>query len=206
MKDFAEDIAEDLRDYGLKAFVDRTALRLGDQADQKIINTAAKVPIGLVLICKDFFGRSWCVKELRIFLEKKTLLPVLLGISYEDLEASMQERKVKEGLGKLCYRLLRTTAIGGNTVRPNFSLRRQICVSITRRFVKRVLRQESWSYSIMEGVCRCSRNISQRKHEIEKAIKASNNIISLYGNHRLKGVDPIHVKEAEGWVAVLHKL
>lgn len=94
-KDFAEQLCVDLESHGYYPFFDKRddSLPKGKKFPPLIIEAARQCLFAIVLISEDFFTKTkWPMLELAIFVkEQKTrkelyILPVLLGLSIEDLQ------------------------------------------------------------------------------------------------------------------------
>jgi hypothetical protein len=62
----------------------------GDAAAAKMLDAAAAAPVGLAIYSREYFDRVWPLRELRILVEQKKLLPVLTprepAFTFEDLK------------------------------------------------------------------------------------------------------------------------
>lgn len=132
------DLESDLHNLGFTAFVDVTALQPGDKADQKILDSARKAPIGLVLFDNNFLVREWPMAELKLVVEEDTLLPVVIGMSHRDFEAAWRASELASQLDDtFLQRVVRTTFVvdeGG----WHGELRQRVCFAVTRMFVEGV--------------------------------------------------------------------
>jgi hypothetical protein len=122
----------------LRAFVDVTALHPGDRADKKILDSARKAPVGLVLFDNNFLLRQWPMAELKLIVEEDTLLPVIIGMSHAEFEAAWRASEVASQLDDALFEhVIRTTFVvdeGG----WQGELRQRICFAVTRMFVESV--------------------------------------------------------------------
>lgn len=60
----AEPLADELREFGLEAWLDKTELRIGDSLRRKIDYGLANGTFGVVVLSKSFFAKDWPQYEL----------------------------------------------------------------------------------------------------------------------------------------------
>ena len=86
-----------LRKLGVGIFYDSEVLSWGDNWKQVILDGVEKSEFAIVVISEKFFGREWTERELNEFLQRqnetgqKIILPLLHGISFDDLKKSYPE-------------------------------------------------------------------------------------------------------------------
>ena len=83
-------LATMLEASGLKVWLDKTTLTLGDSLRQAIDRGLAKSRFGIVVLSHAFFGKSWPQRELDGLISRedagvKVILPIWHGISYQDV-------------------------------------------------------------------------------------------------------------------------
>lgn len=139
VKEFACNIANELKRLGFRTFVDADELKPGDDADAKMVKAAENSPIGLVLFDSDFFTRKWPMRELGIIVKSDTLLPVLVGPSYSQAEDALRMSALGEApFGeRFVQKVLRTTFGVSKGLRHGELLQR-VCLDVTRVFILRV--------------------------------------------------------------------
>ena len=62
-------------------------------ADQVMREAAAQARIGVVVLDEHYLQKKWPMEELRIIMQQRTCLPVLLGLSYEQFEAEVKQQQ-----------------------------------------------------------------------------------------------------------------
>ncbi|HEX3553531.1 MAG TPA: toll/interleukin-1 receptor domain-containing protein [Thermoanaerobaculia bacterium] len=83
-------LAEELRQRGLTVWYDEFSLTLGDSLRQTIDEGLAQSRFGVVVLSRSFFAKEWPQRELGGLISReasvgKVILPILHGVSYEDL-------------------------------------------------------------------------------------------------------------------------
>lgn len=147
-KAFAQELRDDLKELGIHAFVDKEDLRAADTADDIMLRAARTAPIGLAIFSREFFAKSWPMRELHIISERNTLLPVLTPreptFTHDELEEHLKKaaKKTKGGLSKeewddFMKKVLRTThpeQVKEAYTRP---LRCRLCLDVIRLLVEK---------------------------------------------------------------------
>lgn len=138
VKDFARDVANELKRLGFQTFVDADELKPGDSADEKMVKAAKASLIGLVLFDSNFFTRRWPMLELGILVKAETFLPVLVGLTYHEAEAALRSALAGNPNGdSFVCKILRTT-FGTSEGLRHGELRQRVCLDVTRVFVNKV--------------------------------------------------------------------
>jgi hypothetical protein len=138
VKNFARVVAGDLTTLGFRPFVDTDMLNPGDSADTKIVKAAEISPIGLVLLNEDFLKREWPVRELKFIVDANTLLPVLVGMSYNEVKATLEgSALIRTDLGKSFVEKVLRTTFGTKESLDQDALRQRVCLDVTRLFVEK---------------------------------------------------------------------
>jgi hypothetical protein len=188
IKGLAQDLESDLCGLGFTAFVDITALHPGDKADKKMLESAQRAPIGLVLFDKNFVLREWPMAELKLIMEGDTLLPVVIGMSHSEFKEAWRASAIASQLDDAIFdRVTRTTFVvdkGG----WQGELRQKICFAATRMFVERVCPQLPNTMRSMVHIMR-----------VAKAAKA-------ISNYSFKDLTVRDIVEAQAWVRQLEML
>ena len=83
-------LAEALRSYGLRIWLDRFTLKIGDSLREKIDEGLAQSGFGVVILSAAFFAKKWPSKELnaifgREIAGQQVLLPVWHGLSHAEV-------------------------------------------------------------------------------------------------------------------------
>jgi hypothetical protein len=89
-KQVAQPLAHELRKRGLTVWYDEFSLTLGDGLRQTIDEGLAKSRFGVVVLSVKFFAKEWTKRELEGLISRETgagkvVLPILHGVSYDDL-------------------------------------------------------------------------------------------------------------------------
>jgi hypothetical protein len=110
--DFAQPLANCLRDRGLRVWFDEFALSVGDRLHQSINYGLARSRYGVVIISPNFLKKEWPLKELTALLSmedsyNKIILPIWHNLDFEYL---------KRNYPILCDRLAVKSNIGVNYV------------------------------------------------------------------------------------------
>ena len=62
----------------------------GMSADQVMRNAAAQARIGVVILDRHYLQKAWPMEELRIIMQQRTCLPVLLGLTWVQFEIEVE--------------------------------------------------------------------------------------------------------------------
>jgi len=86
----AEPLADELRDRGLKVWLDKTELRIGDSLRRKIDYGLAHSTFGIVVLSKSFFAKGWPQYELDGIVSmsvngEQRMLPIWHEISRDEI-------------------------------------------------------------------------------------------------------------------------
>lgn len=123
-------LAEILRDrYGLKVWLDKWAMTIGDSLRRKIDEGLAGSRFGVVIISKAFFSRQWPQNELDGLVQreidgKKVILPVWHKITREEVTgyspmlAGRLAARIEDGLPAVAEEIRRAIAAEGSDVPP----------------------------------------------------------------------------------------
>ena len=65
----------------------------GMSADQVMRDAAAQARIGVVVLDRYYLNKTWPMEELRIIMQRRTCLPVLLGLSYGQLQEEVARQQ-----------------------------------------------------------------------------------------------------------------
>ena len=96
-EDYVDLLVMAVKRLGINVFYDTDVLSWGDKWKEVIIQGTADSEFAIIVISKNFFGREWTEKELTEFLSQqnesgqKIVLPLLLGISMDDLKEHYPE-------------------------------------------------------------------------------------------------------------------
>ena len=91
-KYYVDDLVKTLNLLDITVFYDRDSLSWGDNWKRGILEGIEKSEFAIIVISHQFFKREWTERELNEFLQlqndngQKIILPLLLGISFEDLK------------------------------------------------------------------------------------------------------------------------
>jgi hypothetical protein len=86
-----------VRRLGVNIFYDTDSLSWGDNWKQMILDGTQNSEFAIIVISNNFFDREWTERELKEFLtqqnenHQKKVLPLLYGISLEELKAHYPE-------------------------------------------------------------------------------------------------------------------
>ena len=58
-----------------------------------MLSAAAQARIGVVVLDEHYLQKTWPMKELRIIMQQRTCLPVLLGLSYRQFEDAVRQQQ-----------------------------------------------------------------------------------------------------------------
>ena len=89
---YVRGLYEALSQLGINIFYDEDSITWGDRWKDKILEGTASSEFAIIVISNSFFGREWTERELHEFLqrqndsEQKMILPLLFGVSQEQLE------------------------------------------------------------------------------------------------------------------------
>ena len=95
--DYVDELYLSLRRLGINIFYDSEVLSWGDNWKQAILDGTAQSEFAIIVISNQFFGREWAERELNEFLQQqnengqKIILPLLHGISFDELNAHYPE-------------------------------------------------------------------------------------------------------------------
>lgn len=115
---FVEELADKLKDRGVRVWYDDFSLRLGDRLKDKIEEGLAKSRFGITVLSKNFFKKKWPRDELDILTQRdsfnrKVILPIWLDVNYEDvfkespLLAGHIAARLEEGIDKIVDKILK---------------------------------------------------------------------------------------------------
>ena len=96
-EEYVDLLAMAVKRLGINVFYDTDVLSWGDRWKEVILNGTADSEFAIIVISNNFFDREWTEKELNEFLcqqnesGQKIVLPLLLGISIDDLKAHYPE-------------------------------------------------------------------------------------------------------------------
>ena len=62
-------------------------------ADQVMRQAAKQARIGVVVLDEHYLRKAWPMEELRIIMQQRTCLPVLLGLTYEQFEEEVKQQQ-----------------------------------------------------------------------------------------------------------------
>lgn len=92
-KNIAEPLAAELSNYGIKVWLDKSALKVGDNLREKIDEGLKLSRYGIVILSPAFMSKHWTNLELAGLFQKeagkggkKVILPVWHNIGYEEVE------------------------------------------------------------------------------------------------------------------------
>ncbi|KAK9829504.1 hypothetical protein WJX72_006246 [[Myrmecia] bisecta] len=143
-KPFARELRTDINSLGLRAFVDVKDLLPGDQAHEIMLGSANSAPVGLAVFSSEFFRRKWPMRELRILVERKTLLPVLYANMLHDeligqLQHSVAAAPPKQVWNSFVQEIERTTYLRCMEEYTGV-LRQDLCWNVVRLLATKVCR------------------------------------------------------------------
>src|SRR5947207_9703244 len=85
----ASPLANALSRLGLRVWLDRSELTLGDSLAVKIDEGLSKCQFGVVILSESYFNKFWTLTEFSALMAKqeyqKTILPVLHKMQHQDL-------------------------------------------------------------------------------------------------------------------------
>lgn len=102
--DYVDELYIALRRLGINIFYDREVLSWGDNWKQTILDGTSQSEFAVIVISNQFFGREWAERELNEFLQQqnengqKIILPLLHGISFDELKTHYPELEYIQGL------------------------------------------------------------------------------------------------------------
>lgn len=82
---------KEISKLGLKVFYDSKSIEWGDNWKNRILDATSHSHFAIIVISKNFFGRTWTEKELSEFLHRqnktnqKIVLPILYGVTSEEM-------------------------------------------------------------------------------------------------------------------------
>jgi hypothetical protein len=102
-KRFAQQLAQALRNEGLRIWFDEDQIHVGDNAFMRIGEGLNSSRYGLVILSPHFFEHGWAEQELRALLqreseEKTMILPVWHGVSQDEVQQYSPELAMKQAL------------------------------------------------------------------------------------------------------------
>jgi len=111
-------LAETLAERGLRVWIDKQQLAIGDSLRRKIDEGLSKSRFGVVILSKGFFAKEWAKKELDALVSRedgraKVILPVWHEVSKEDVAffspmlADKYAVSTSDGLGEVVERIVR---------------------------------------------------------------------------------------------------
>lgn len=95
--DYVNELNEAVKKLGISIFYDTDVISWGDNWKQVILNGTKSSEFAIIVISNNFFDREWTEKELNEFLiqqnenQQKTVLPLLYGITLDELKAHYPE-------------------------------------------------------------------------------------------------------------------
>ncbi|KAK9810247.1 hypothetical protein WJX72_007249 [[Myrmecia] bisecta] len=186
-KPFARELRKDINSLGLRAFVDMEDLLPGDQADGIMLGSANSAPVGLAVFSSDFFRKKWPMRELRILVERKTLLPVLYrDMPYDELERQLKDSIVaeppKEVWDSFVEEVQRTTYLRSKEEYTGV-LRQDLCWNVVRLLATKV--------------CRTLPNSVRTGNFLDRVEKAAQMICD---DTRFEDLPRSKSRQAEGWI------
>lgn len=101
---YVDDLYKTLSLLKINIFYDKEELSWGDNWKDRILEGTEKSEFAIIVISKGFFGREWTEKELNEFLQRqnetgqKIILPLLYGITYDDVKANYPELEFIQSL------------------------------------------------------------------------------------------------------------
>lgn len=123
---FVLPLAESLRSHGVKVWLDRWTIGLGDSISASISEGLRQSRFGIVVLSKEFFARAWPKKELGgLFAQEsegaKRVIPFWYRIEYAavlehaPLLADRMAARSDEGIPSIVERILQLLRTGGDT-------------------------------------------------------------------------------------------
>lgn len=117
-KSFVRNLAERLKDAGVKLWVDESELTVGDSLRGKIDEGLKSCKYGIVILSKSFFEKPWPQSELDALVDiqnasgRKVILPVWLEVAVEEVRtkspllAARLAARAADGIEKVANDLL----------------------------------------------------------------------------------------------------
>jgi hypothetical protein len=91
-RDFAIILKKELERVGVRCFFDEESLKVGDKADDKMLEAMQTSEYGIVILSPGFFDRTWCMEELHTFVTRKRIVPIFFS-SFEAVEKAKKGAK-----------------------------------------------------------------------------------------------------------------
>ncbi len=91
-KAYINDLYKEISKLGLNVFYDSKEIEWGDKWKERILDATARSHFAIIVISKNFFGRTWTQKELTEFLHRqnetnqKIVLPLLYEVTSEEMK------------------------------------------------------------------------------------------------------------------------
>lgn len=122
----------------------------------RLAESATRAPIGLVLFNRDFVERKWLMPGLKLIVEEGTLIPVVIGMSYPELEEAWRASNVAASQfdEALLKKIGRNTFVVDDWGWEHKRLRERICCAVLRIFVEEVCPRLPDAVSSMRYVMR----------------------------------------------------
>lgn len=127
----AQPLAQELRDRGVRVWIDETELLLGDSLRQKIDQGLASSRFGVVVLSRVFFTKKWTnleldgLAEIEVQNDRVVVLPILSGLTRKELakHSPLLAGKVAadwtEGVDAVASQIVRRLeALPGTAVNP----------------------------------------------------------------------------------------
>lgn len=89
--DYVNDLKQSISKLGVNVFYDADEIEWGDEWEKRILSGIEKSRFAILVLSKNFFGRTWTEKELSSFLSKqnannqKIILPLLYGVTLDEV-------------------------------------------------------------------------------------------------------------------------
>lgn len=127
-KEVVQALSEILISRGLRVWLDKFELKLGDDLLEKIDEGLRESTYGLVLLSPDFFKKKWTVRELTALVSKensreKAILPIRHNISCEEvavhspiLSGRVSASIKDDGLDQIAEKILKVAGSSTSTV------------------------------------------------------------------------------------------
>lgn len=102
--DYVDNLVDSIKRLGINIFYDKDEFVWGDNWKEKILVGTKQSEFAIIVISNNFFDREWTEKELNEFLhlqnesEQKIILPLLYGITYEDVSKRYPELEYIQGI------------------------------------------------------------------------------------------------------------
>ena len=89
--DYVNELKQSINKLGVSIFYDADEIEWGDEWEKRILSGIERSRFAILVLSKNFFGRTWTEKELSSFLNKqntnkqKIILPLLYGVTLDDV-------------------------------------------------------------------------------------------------------------------------